>query len=114
MHQDVNAFLLTGHAEGRVRQRGLRRQAVELALALGDVVVPVGRGREAWSVSRRRVRALRQAGLPATIVERLGRVILIVEPLTRTVVTAINGHQDAQRRLRRDWGGRRHYGWEHT
>lgn len=56
-----------------------------------------------------RAQALRQAGLPAALVERLARAILIVNPLTRTVVTAINGHQDAQRRLRkRDWGGRRH------
>jgi hypothetical protein len=104
-------FIMTLHAAVRAQQRGLKRLAVELAVGLHDRVVAVGNGHEAWSVSRGRCAVLRDAGLPASVVERLSRTILIVEPLTGTVITVINGHADADRRYRRGEQGRKKCAW---
>jgi hypothetical protein len=41
----------------------------------------------------------------------LNRTILIVEPLTVTVITVVNGHADAARRYRRGEQGRKKWGW---
>jgi hypothetical protein len=104
-------FVMTFHAVVRAQQRGLKRLAVELALALHDRVVAVGNGRQAWSVGRRRCAALREAGLPVSVVERLNRTILIVEPSTGRVITVVNGHADAARRYRRGEQGRKKWAW---
>jgi hypothetical protein len=106
------AFIVTAHAAGRARQRGLKHQAIELVLAVHDRAVAVGQGRQAWSVSRKRCAALRDAGLPASVVERLDRTIVVVEPLTATVITVINGHAGADRRYRRGEQGRRKWAWK--
>jgi hypothetical protein len=104
-------FVMTQHAAIRAQQRGLKRMAIELAVALHDRVVAVGNGHQAWSVGRGRCAALRDAGLPASIVERLNRTILIVEPLTVTVITVVNGHADPARRYRRGEQGRKKWAW---
>ncbi|MFZ1415278.1 MAG: hypothetical protein WAS73_11975 [Defluviicoccus sp.] len=108
----IGAFIISPHAASRAQQRGLKRQAVELVIGLHDRVVAVGNGREAWSVSRQRCKALRAAGLPAAVIERLDRTILVVEPLTATVITVINGHDEADRRYRRGEQGRRKWAWK--
>lgn len=112
MSHTLQPFLLAPHAAVRARQRGLRALALDLVLALKDRAVHVGGGREAWSVTRARCQALREAGLPAALAERLGRTILVVEPLTREVVTVINGHAESHRRYRRGDDGRPRYGWK--
>jgi hypothetical protein len=107
----AGSCLLTAHAETRARQRGLRLQAIELVLGLHDQARHVGNGQEAWSVSRERCRALRDAGFTTALVERLARTILVVEPLTRTVLTAISGHADSHHRYRRGEEGRPRRAW---
>lgn len=111
-HSVIGALVISPHAASRAQQRGLRRRAVELVAGLRDRVVAVGNGREAWSVSRARCKALRAAGLPAAVIERLERTILVVEPLTATVITVINGHQDSDRRYRRGEQSRRKWAWK--
>ncbi len=108
----IGTVIISPHAASRAQQRGLKRQAVELVIGLHDRAVAVGNGREAWSVSCQRCKALRSAGLPAAVIERLERIILVVEPLTATVVTVINGHDDAERRYRRGEQGRRKWAWK--
>ena len=107
MRHHATSFIITAHAAQRIQQRGLRREAVELVLRTRDRRVSVGGGCEAWSVSRERSRALRAAGLPSSLIDRVARTILVVEPLTGAVVTAINGHTKTPKRLRRHSPGRR-------
>lgn len=108
----LGPFRMIPHATEAARRRGIREQAIDLVLALHDRAVHVGNGREAWSVSRTRCRALRDAGLPEAVVGRLGRTIFIIEPLTRQIITAINGHADSHRRYRRGDDGRPRYAWK--
>lgn len=105
-HGSLLGFRLTDHAAQRAQQRGLGQRAVELVLSLHDRAVHVGDGMEAWSVSHARCRSLRMAGLPWSLIERVARTILVVEPLTGTVATVINGHPDAHRRYRKGAGER--------
>jgi hypothetical protein len=108
----LGPFRMIRHAAQAARRRGIREQAIDLVLAIHDRTVHVGNGREAWSVSRVRCGALRAAGLPGAVVERLGRTILVIEPLTAEIVTVINGHADGHRRYRRGDDGRPRYGWK--
>lgn len=100
LHQHP-AFHFTRHAETRLQQRGFAKRSIELALWVHDTEVPVGKGCQAWSVSRRGLEKLRAAGLPGRVVDRLAKAILIVEPWSGTVLTVVKGHCKAARRLRR-------------
>ena len=62
IHAIYAHFVMTPHAAVRAQQRGLKRMAIELAVALHDRVVAVGHGYQAWSVGRRRCAA---PGTPA-------------------------------------------------
>ena len=97
----VSPSLFSSHAEMRMRQRGLDREAAELVATLFDRRAHVGRGLESRWVSRARARRLRRAGLPAALVERMRRILLVVEPRSGIVVTVLHAAAVRARRYRR-------------
>jgi hypothetical protein len=84
-------FIHTEHSAIRMQQRGCRKFALDLVLSLYDTVQSVGDGCMAVSVSHRRARSLGEAGLPASVIERLERLTVIVHERSQRIVTILKG-----------------------
>ncbi len=82
-------FLLSGHATKRSQQRGIRKALMNALLERFDLDRPVGDGCQALSCSRAALARAREDGVPTAIIERLGRVVLVISP-DGVIVTAIN------------------------
>lgn len=93
--------VFTTHAEMRMRQRGLDRRAALLVARLFDGRAHVGRGLESRWLSPERARRLRRAGLPGALLERMRRIVLVVDPATGIVVTALHAGSLRAHRYRR-------------
>ena len=80
---------LSRHATVRTQQRGIRRDVISLLVARCDVERLVGGGCAALSCSRAAIEKARQEGEAPSMLERLGRLVLILAA-DGTVVTVMN------------------------
>lgn len=85
---------LSLHAQQRMQQRGVRRQAVETLLSVADQSVHVGGGYTAYSLTRKCAGTLQKAGWPAPTLDRLCQLTLVIAD-DGTVVTVL--HPDGKR-----------------
>jgi hypothetical protein len=69
---------VTRHAEARARQRGIRRDALELFLARADRDRLVGDGCVAWSWSRRALERAKREGIRPALLERACVLVAIL------------------------------------
>lgn len=81
--------MFTRHAWGRIRQRGVRGEALRLVLAEADERRHVGGGAVAEWISRQRRRRLLRDGMPPALVEDCRDIVVVVAPdgAVITVVT---------------------------
>lgn len=68
----------TRHAEARVRQRGIRQDALELFLARADRDRLVGDGCVAWSWSRKALERAKRDGIQPALLERACVLVAIL------------------------------------
>lgn len=71
--------------------QGAGHRSADLAIAFHDITEHLGEGREAWAVSRQRLASLIESGLPPAVIDRLRRLILIVDPVNRLILDVIRG-----------------------
>lgn len=89
---------LTAHAKGRLRQRGIRREVLELLIAHADIETPAGDGCRFLRLSSRAARdLLEDENQQVQVVDQARRVLVLVSP-SGTIVTAMR--RDPDRRLR--------------
>lgn len=93
---------MTGHAEARCRQRGIKSESVDLIVANGDREHHAGAGCTAISLSRSRMTELQAEGVPASVIDQAAGTVLIVGH-DGAIVTVMN---------RPTWFARFHYGAE--
>jgi hypothetical protein len=92
---------MSNHAETRAKQRGVGRKTVRTLIDLADFEVPVGGGCVAIRLARAQYsdadvcRDLRGA------MDRIKKVILIVDECTGAVVTVLHDHGTARARIYR-------------
>ena len=98
---DISGHTITRHAADRLQQRGLRHEAVHLALRYQDRTFSVGRGCVALSLSRRAEAEMVRDGVPAQSRDRVRNLILVVADDTGAVITAFR----ADGRRARRYGG---------
>ena len=85
----MNKISFSRHATKRSQQRGIRQALINALLERFDLDRPVGDGCHALSCSRAELARAREDGVPTAIIERLGRVVLVISP-DGIIVTAIN------------------------
>lgn len=83
------AECLTRHATLRLQQRGIGRDVVAVVLLWGDTIRDVGDGSIALSVSSRQMSELRNDHVPAALIERARKVVLILGA-DGAIITAVN------------------------
>jgi len=80
--------VFTRHAWARVRQRGVRGEALRLVLAEADERRHVGGGAVAEWISRHRRRRLLRDGMPPALVEDCRDIVVVVAP-DKSVMTVV-------------------------
>ena len=93
--------------------KGRSLRGVDMIMAFHDVRRPIGRNREAWLISRKRLDQMIEDGMPAAALDRLDRLMLIVDSVDDTPLCTVKGDlsrmaHGTHRRLRRRRGGRLH------
>ena len=86
---DVGTFEITHHARVRARQRGISEETVELILTYADRHVRVGSGCHSLFVSPEQLDHLSSEILMPAECERMAGVVLVVDPQSLTVITAL-------------------------
>ena len=86
--------------------KGRSLRGIDMIIAFHDVRRPIGRNREAWLISRKRLDQMIDDGLPAAILDRLDRLMLIVDSVDDMPLCTIKGDlsrmaQHTPRRFRR-------------
>ena len=97
----ANMETFTSHAEARVRQRGIRHDALDVLLDRHDTLLFAGAGRVSVALSRRGGAGLVAEGYPPGTVEAARRLVAVVEDDTGTVVTVLWCRGREARRHRR-------------
>lgn len=93
------------------KARSLR--GIDMIKAFHDVCRPIGRNREAWLISRKRLDQMIEDGLPAATLDRLDRLMLIVDSVDEMPLCTVKGDlsrmaHGTHRRFRRRRGRRFH------
>lgn len=98
---------MTNHLQAcpHVDRSSTLHQGSELIAAFHDIRRRLGHGREAWAISHERLDHLIDRGLPPAAIDRLRRLVLIVNSFDNAPVRAIKG--DLSRLTKRDRRARR-------
>jgi|SaaInl4_150m_RNA_FD_contig_21_2015581_length_522_multi_4_in_0_out_0_1 hypothetical protein len=83
-------FTMTLHAEARIQQRGIKRNAIDLVLHDGDLELHAGNGLMSVKLSRKRAARLSGEGVPAALLENAQNVVLLIDFSSRSIVTAMH------------------------
>ncbi len=86
----IAPYALTLHAQGRAQNRGIRAEVIELILAHGDIELHAGEGLHSLQISRKGMGHLAEAGVPAALREKALGVVLLVDPMTQQIITAMH------------------------
>ena len=89
------------HAFKRGQQRGIRPDTARFVMDRADIDVNVGNGCHALRISRKELCWLKKDGFPAAMLERCLDVVLVHDPETGTVVTALHDIGKNGRRYRK-------------
>jgi hypothetical protein len=85
-------IVTTPHADLRCQQRGKTRDALALVYRYGDMDRHAGRSRRLLRLSRAACAELVRQGEPASLVERAGRIGIVVSEIDGAVVTVLNAN----------------------
>ena len=83
-------FELTRHARSRAQNRGIRTEVIELVLAHGDIELHAGEGLHSLQISRKGMERLAEAGVRPALREKALGVVLLVDPTTQQIITAMH------------------------
>jgi hypothetical protein len=100
---------LIQHASSRAQHRSVSCAAMAVVLEFADIELPSEKGRRRLGLSARAVAEAFQAGIPAMVVEKASRTVLVVAP-DDTVVTVLRGF--FARRVRKTRRPSRVQGWQ--
>ena len=90
----------SGHAKQRCQQRGISFQAVDFVLSNFDTVLHAGEGCQSVRLSRRAMNELRDFCYNRQILERAGKLIVVMREDNWKVVTVMHDDRN-DRRYRR-------------
>jgi hypothetical protein len=96
-------YKLTRHAQVRAQQRGIRQQTIAVILVHGDLQLHAGEGLISIRLTKRRLRGLQKTQVPAAVREKAAGIILLLDPVTETVVTVMHDVGREGRRYRRQF-----------
>ena len=93
--------------------KGRSLRSIDMIMAFHDVRRPIGRNREAWLISRKRLDQMIEEGMPAATLDRLDRLMLIVDSIDDMPLCTVKGDlsrmaHGAHRRFRPRRGRRFH------
>ena len=91
---------LTHHAIKRMQQRGISEQAVDLLLRYGSRSVPRGSRLIALSATIEDCHTALAEGEPVEVVDRLARLVVLVDEADSSVVTVFKASNTGRRRYR--------------
>ena len=86
---ETDEISFTHHALARIRQRGVRADALSLVLAEADERHHVGRGAVAERISRAKRKWLQQSGTPGALLD-VARDLVVVFAVDGAVMTVIS------------------------
>ena len=72
----IGTFELTRHAQRRAQNRGIRAEVIELILEHGDIELHAGEGLHSLQISRKGMKRLANADVPAALREKALGVVL--------------------------------------
>jgi hypothetical protein len=75
--KQTDEIIFTHHALARIRQRGVRTEALSLVFAEADQRHHIGRGAVAERISRERRKRLERDGTPASLLEAACGLVLV-------------------------------------
>ena len=99
-------YELSKHAGVRAQQRGIRLRVIALVMSHGDLRLHAGEGLVPVRLSRRRREKMAGIGVPASDMEKAAGVVLLIDPKTRTVITAMHDTGHDGRRYRNQYDTR--------
>lgn len=91
---------LTQHAIKRMQQRGITEQAVDLLLQYGSRSIPRGSRLAALSASVEDCHTALAEGEPVEVIDRLARIVVLVDEADSSVVTVFKASNTGRRRYR--------------
>jgi len=103
----TSAIIYSEHAQRRLRQRGITRDAVDAVFAFHDRAVLIGNGCRAVSLSRTGQRALVDEGIPSSVIERTKNLVLVMREDTNLIVTMLHSKNRAGWSYRRQGATRK-------
>ena len=107
MQMETTPAVMTHHAQRQAQSRGIPRHIVEAVYANADLGAFVGSGCRSLMVSREQIGHLGQSVPPADR-ERMGGVVLVVDNVSKTIVTVLHSHGPKSQRYRRQRNGHPH------
>ena len=96
-------YKLTRHAQVQAQQRGIRQQIIAVILVHGDLQLHAGKGLISIQITKRGLKKLLEAEVPAAVREKAAGIILLLDPVTETVVTVMHDVGREGRRYRRQF-----------
>ena len=89
---DLSKWNFCQHALNRANQRGISQDTLRFVLENADVWLYAGEGCRSIRLSKKLLSQLVRQGSAASRVERAAGIVLIIDPETKTVVTALHDH----------------------
>lgn len=94
------ALAASAHARQRSQQRGIAVPAVDLVLGHFDRVLHAGDGCQSVRISRETIEELRVSGVDRQLLERAGRIVVVMREDNWWIVTVMHD-EGGDRRYRR-------------
>ncbi len=88
---------LSRHALRRMQQRGIRRELIDLIWQNHDVEAQVGDGCQSLTVSRRMRGKLREGDIAPELLDKGGKIVLVVGSDGRVITVLRNGRRRGRR-----------------
>jgi hypothetical protein len=95
---------LTDHAKCRAQQRGVTLDTLNFVISHSDIWLHAGEGCRSARISHKQLGELSQEGLPASLIERATNVVVVVDPVSGSIVTVLHDHGSRSgRKYRTQW-----------
>ena len=100
---DPKMYKFASHAQVRAQQRGIRQQIIAVVLIHADLRLHAGGGLISIRLTKNGLRGLLEAEVPAAVREKAAGIILLLDPVTKTIVTVMHDVGREGRRYRRQF-----------